>query len=33
MCEGPLARIIMPRRIPHGFHATFVSQQTLDRWK
>ena len=33
MCEGPVARIIMPRRIPHGFHATFVSQQTLDRWK
>lgn len=33
MCEGPVARIIMPRRIPHGFHATYVSQQTLDRWK
>jgi carotenoid cleavage dioxygenase len=32
MAEGPVARILMPRRIPHGFHATFVSQRTLDRW-
>ncbi len=30
---GPVARIILPRRVPHGFHATFVSQKTLDRWK
>jgi carotenoid cleavage dioxygenase len=33
MAEGPMARIILPRRVPHGFHATFVSQKTLDRWK
>ena len=33
MAEGPVARIILPRRVPHGFHATFVSQATLDRWK
>jgi carotenoid cleavage dioxygenase-like enzyme len=33
LAQGPIARIILPRRIPHGFHATFVSQQTLDRWK
>jgi carotenoid cleavage dioxygenase len=33
IAEGPLARILLPRRVPHGFHATFVSQQTLDRWK
>jgi carotenoid cleavage dioxygenase-like enzyme len=28
-----VARVLMPRRIPHGFHATFVSQRTLNRWK
>jgi carotenoid cleavage dioxygenase len=33
IAEGPMARILLPRRVPHGFHATFVSQQTLDRWK
>lgn len=33
LAQGPVARIIMPRRVPHGFHATFVSQKTLDRWK
>ena len=33
MAEGPIARILLPRRIPHGFHATFVSQKNLDRWK
>ena len=33
IAEGPVARILLPRRVPHGFHATFVSQQTLDRWK
>jgi len=33
MAEGPVARVILPRRIPHGFHATFVSQTTLNRWK
>ena len=33
MAEGPIARVILPRRIPHGFHATYVSQTTLNRWK
>lgn len=33
MAAGPVARIVLPRRMPHGFHATFVAQQTLDRWK
>ncbi|MEO8858986.1 MAG: carotenoid oxygenase family protein [Burkholderiaceae bacterium] len=33
LAQGPVARILMPRRIPHGFHASFVSQRTLDRWK
>jgi carotenoid cleavage dioxygenase-like enzyme len=33
LAQGPVARIILPRRVPHGFHATFVSQKTLDRWK
>ena len=33
LAEGPVARILLPRRIPHGFHATFVNQRTLDRWK
>jgi carotenoid cleavage dioxygenase-like enzyme len=33
LAQGPIARVLMPRRIPHGFHATFVSQRTLDRWK
>ncbi len=33
LAEGPVARIVLPRRVPHGFHATFVSQKTLDRWK
>ncbi len=33
LAEGPVARIVLPRRVPNGFHATFVSQKTLDRWK
>lgn len=33
LAEGPVARILLPQRIPHGFHATFVSAKTLQRWK
>lgn len=33
LAEGPVARIVLPRRVPHGFHATYVSQANLDRWK
>jgi carotenoid cleavage dioxygenase-like enzyme len=32
LAEGPVARVPLPRRVPHGFHATYVSQQVLDRW-
>ena len=32
MAEGPIARLVLPQRVPHGFHATFVSQKTMDRW-
>ena len=31
--RGPIARVMLPRRVPHGFHATFVSKASLDRWK
>ncbi len=33
LAEGPVARVLLPRRMPHGFHATFVSQQTMNRWQ
>jgi carotenoid cleavage dioxygenase-like enzyme len=33
LAQGPVARIPLPRRVPNGFHATYVSQKTLDRWK
>ncbi|KNZ31832.1 MAG: apocarotenoid-15,15'-oxygenase [Methylibium sp. NZG] len=31
--RGPIARVPLPRRVPHGFHATFVSRDVLTRWK
>ena len=33
MTQGPVARVLLPRRVPHGFHATYVSQENLDKWK
>lgn len=33
MAQGPVARVLLPRRVPHGFHATYVSQANLDKWK
>lgn len=33
IAEGPVARVPLPRRVPNGFHATYVSQHVLDRWK
>lgn len=33
LADGPIARLPLPRRVPNGFHATFVSQRTLDRWQ
>jgi carotenoid cleavage dioxygenase-like enzyme len=26
---GPIARVVLPQRVPHGFHATFVSAARL----
>ncbi len=33
LAQGPVASLPLPRRVPNGFHATFVSQATLNRWK
>lgn len=30
--RGPICRLPLPRRVPNGFHATFVPQTELDRW-
>ena len=32
IAAGPVARVLLPRRVPHGFHATFASRKTIDRW-
>ena len=29
---GPIARILLPQRVPNGFHATWVSQAVMQRW-
>lgn len=29
VAQGPVARILLPQRVPHGFHATWVSQSRL----
>ncbi len=29
--EGPIARIMMPARVPFGFHAGWVDQESIDR--
>ena len=31
VAHGPLARIRVPQRVPHGFHATWVSGERLMR--
>ena len=31
--HGPIARILMPQRIPNGFHATYVSAKVMQRWQ
>jgi carotenoid cleavage dioxygenase len=31
IAQGPVARIRLPQRVPHGFHATWVSAERLAR--
>ena len=31
--RGPICRVPLPRRVPNGFHATFVAQAVLQRWR
>ncbi len=30
LADGPLARVILPQRVPNGFHSTWVRQPVLD---
>lgn len=32
LAHGPAVRIPLPRRVPHGFHATWVSAEVMARW-
>jgi carotenoid cleavage dioxygenase-like enzyme len=32
IAAGPIARIVLPQRVPNGFHATWVSQAVQQRW-
>ena len=31
MCLQPVVRVRLPRRVPHGFHCTWVSEEQLAR--
>lgn len=32
LAHGPVVRVPLPRRVPNGFHATWVSAETMRRW-
>ena len=31
LANGPVARVLLPQRVPHGFHSTWVRQDSLDK--